>query len=179
MRCVSSPRPLLGEPVSLLDAVRSAAKRVTERARFVRIEPEALGRLADELAAEAAAPAQLDPAHHRLADEPETIAYIVTLDAINFGSGWFPVLRKRPGCSGYFTIATALKERFERDGEITAAELAGIELPQLAATLDQDASHPEVRELLEHFEPADMCSATGTAAAERQSNPGANARFLF
>ena len=35
-------------------------------------------------------------------------AYWLTLDAINFGSGWFPTLRKRDGLSGYNTIASAL-----------------------------------------------------------------------
>ena len=39
-------------------------------------------------------------------------AYLLTLDTINFGSGWFPTLRKRPGCSGYFTVAWALSDRF-------------------------------------------------------------------
>ena len=43
-------------------------------------------------------------------------AYLLTLDAINFGSGWFPTLRKRPGCSGYFTVAWALADRFREHG---------------------------------------------------------------
>jgi len=32
----------------------------------------------------------------------------VTVDAINFGSGWFPTLRKRDGRSGYFVDLAAL-----------------------------------------------------------------------
>ena len=36
---------------------------------------------------------------------------MLVLDSINFGSGWFPTLRKRPGMSGYFTVASSL-DRF-------------------------------------------------------------------
>jgi hypothetical protein len=40
---------------------------------------------------------------------------------VNFGSGYFSHLRKRPGLSGCFTIAAALKERFEAWGPLTTA----------------------------------------------------------
>ena len=54
---------------------------------------------------------------------------MLTLDAINFGSGWFPQLRKREidgrALSGYFTIAWALTDRFRARGPWTAAELRG------------------------------------------------------
>ena len=44
-------------------------------------------------------------------------AFWLTLDAINFGSGWFPTLRKRPGQTGYRTIAAGIRRRFdERTG---------------------------------------------------------------
>ncbi len=51
--------------------------------------------------------------------------YMLTLDAINFGSGWFPTLRKRPGCSGYFTVAWALADRFRARGAVVAGGAAG------------------------------------------------------
>ena len=51
--------------------------------------------------------------------------YMLTLDSINFGSGWFPTLRKRPGCSGYFTVAWALADHFRSDGPWDAAGPAG------------------------------------------------------
>ncbi|MEZ5167114.1 MAG: hypothetical protein R2695_11730 [Acidimicrobiales bacterium] len=34
---------------------------------------------------------------------------MLSLDAINFGSGYFPYLRKRPGMSGYHTVASSLR----------------------------------------------------------------------
>ena len=46
----------------------------------------------------AAPPAELDPEAHFLDGPPGQVAdYLLALDAINFGSGWFPTLRKRPG----------------------------------------------------------------------------------
>jgi putative queuosine salvage protein len=69
------------------------------------------------------------------------------LDAINFRSGWFPTLRKRPGRSGYFTIAAGLSERFEAHGPWTAEELTSIDATELAAVLGQDPDH----ELMELF----------------------------
>jgi len=38
------------------------------------------------------------------------VAFFLTLDAINFGSGYFPHLGKRPGMSGYFTAAASLTD---------------------------------------------------------------------
>ena len=49
---------------------------------------------------------------------------MLTLDAINFGSGWFPTLRKRPGCSGYYTVAWALADRFRERGPVVAGRAA-------------------------------------------------------
>jgi hypothetical protein len=59
----------------------------------------------------------LDPGAHYLEGEPgDVAAYLLTLDAVNFGSGWFPTLRRRPGRSGYFTVAWALADRFRAHG---------------------------------------------------------------
>ena len=51
----------------------------------------------------------MDPEIHFLDGSDEDVArYLLALDSINFGSGWFPTLRKRPGRSGYATVAGAL-----------------------------------------------------------------------
>ncbi len=131
--------------------IRAACAEVAGRARHVRIAPEPLERLADELAAGPRTPPEQDPAHHRVGDDATTLAYVVTLDALNFGSGWFPHLAKRPGLSGYFTIATALKERFEREGPWSAAELAAFEAGECGRVFEQDLASPPVAELMELF----------------------------
>ena len=78
------------------------------------------------------------------ADRERTCARVLTLDAINFGSGWFPTLNKRRGLSGYRTVAAGLTERFDAHGAWTAAELQALEARELADTLGQDPDHPLV-----------------------------------
>ncbi|HKJ24505.1 MAG TPA: hypothetical protein VKB65_06765, partial [Myxococcota bacterium] len=95
--------------------IRAACAEVTKRARHVRLEEAALAPLADALAAAPPTPGA-DPAHLPVGPPHDTLAFVLTLDAVNFGSGWFPHLTKRPGLSGYFTVATALKEHFEARG---------------------------------------------------------------
>jgi hypothetical protein len=75
----------------------------------------------------------------------------LSLDAINFGSGWFPELEKRPGHSGYRTIEASLRERFERTGPFTARELRAIDARALAALLGQTPPAASIAELLELF----------------------------
>jgi hypothetical protein len=83
-----------------------------------------------------------DPeAHLTGGTREELAAFWLTLDAINFGSGWFPTLRKHGGRSGYYTIATGLRERFARHGPWTARALAELEVAEIAAALGQDPAH--------------------------------------
>jgi Potential Queuosine, Q, salvage protein family len=98
---------------------------------------------ADRLGAvEPAPPPALDPERHYLEGPPEGVArYLLTLDAINFGSGWFPTLRKRPGCSGYFTVAWALADRFREAGPWGNAELRAAAPAEVARVLGQEPDH--------------------------------------
>ena len=131
--------------------IRGAAAAVMARARWVAIVQERLEALAFELADAAVEPVQLDPAHHHLESSESTLAFVVTLDAVNFGSGYFPHLRKRPGCSGYFTVAHALKTRFDERGSFDARELAGLRSKDCAELFGQDPALPPVAELMDLF----------------------------
>ena len=133
----------------LFTAVRAACAQVAERARFVRIDEAGLARWV-EADPELPELASADPAHLRFDDADTTLAYVVTLDAINFGSGWFPELRKRPGSSGYFTVAASLREEFARMGGWTSADLAGIDADRCAELFEQ-RGNDAVRELMELF----------------------------
>ena len=122
--------------MGLCDEVRRNAAEITENARWVRIDLDRLG------AIERGPPPVLDPERHYLEGPREDVAaYLLTLDAINFGSGWFPTLRKRPGSSGYFTVAWALADRFRARGPWSAAELRRLGPADLAHVLEQDAGH--------------------------------------
>src|SRR3954454_13822678 len=129
----------------LVDDIRSASSWVAERARSVRVVEDAIGPYARSLDPPADGPT-LDPGLHLL-DGPleDRAAFFLALDAVNFGSGWFPTLRKRPGLSGYGTIAAALRERFTTHGAWSARELAAIEHVEVAAVTGQDPGHELVR----------------------------------
>jgi hypothetical protein len=115
----------------------------------VAIDARELDALVERLAAQPAPPG-LDPAHQPFPDPAHTLAYVVTIDAINFGSGWFPVLAKRPGRSGYLTIATALRERFAREGPWDAAALRALDADACARVFGQAPGGPAA-ELMELF----------------------------
>jgi len=124
--------------VTLVDDIRAACERVAGRARHVGIAHDAIPAYARALEP-AAAPAGPDPETHFVGGSLEDrAAYTITLDAINFGSGWFPTLRKRDGRSGYFTVAAGLRDRFVAHGPWRPRDLAGMEPGEIAAWLGQD-----------------------------------------
>jgi Queuosine salvage protein len=122
--------------VGLCDDVRTSCAAIAADARHVRLDLDRLGTI------EPGPPPQLDPERHYLEGSPADVAaYLLTLDAINFGSGWFPTLRKRAGSSGYYTIAWALADRFRSAGPWTNEELRRLGAAEVAATLGQDPGH--------------------------------------
>lgn len=135
----------------ILDQIRDACAAVADTATHVRVAADRVASYAASLAAVAPVEPTLDPARHYLGTPADTTAFVVMLDAINFGSGYFPHLRKLPGLSGYFTVATALTERFQRDGPFTPAELASLTAADCAAIFGQDLAVAPVAELMGLF----------------------------
>ena len=127
--------------MSLTDQVRRTAREIAAGARHVRIDR-------DRLDAFDPGPApELDAGRHFLEGSREEVAhFLLVLDSINFGSGWFPTLRKRPGMSGYFTVASSLTDLWRSGGGWSAAELRALTADDVAAVLGQDPSH-ELMEL--------------------------------
>jgi len=120
----------------LCDSVRRHCAEIAAAARHVRIDLEA----ADGI--EPSPEPTLDPERHYLEGSAEDVtAYVLTLDSINFGSGWFPTLRKRPGCSGYYTVSSALADRFRERGPWSPAELAQLDAEAIARVLSQEPDH--------------------------------------
>src|ERR687883_2129389 len=122
--------------MGLCDRVRENAAAIAASARHVSIDLDRLG------AIEPGPPPALDPERHFLEGSREDVAaYLLTLDTINFGSGWFPTLRKRPGSSGYYTVSWALADRFRSDGPWSNAELRTLSANELADVLGQRRGH--------------------------------------
>jgi hypothetical protein len=122
--------------VGLLEDVRRSCARIAEGATSVEIDVDAMAEL------EPGPEPALDPDRHYLdGSRGDVCAYLLTLDSINFGSGWFPTLRKRPGSSGYFTIAGALADHFRAHGAWPAEQLRALDAATVAAALEQDPGH--------------------------------------
>jgi len=134
--------------LGLFDRIRSSCAEVTRRAERVRIDDQALQNFAERLAREHWPDEDFDPAHSFEGDESEVLAFVITLDAINFGSGWFPSLRKEPGMSGYRTIAKACRQRFEAQGSWSGEALRSATPQAMAELLGQDIGQIEVAELM-------------------------------
>jgi len=123
--------------MDLSDRVRAACAEIAATARSVTIDLDALEAL------DPGPPPELDAERHYLEGEPADVAtYLLTLDTINFGSGWFPTLRKRRGpdgtaVSGYFTVAWGLADRFRALGPWTNAELRAMRANEIAEVLGQ------------------------------------------
>jgi Potential Queuosine, Q, salvage protein family len=115
----------------VLDAVRRGSAWVAERATHVRIDEARLAAYDVDVEAEVE--------HAAAGDEEMIAALVIQLDAINFGSGWHPVLRKPPGRSGSAAIASAYRDHVERAGGFSAAELATMTPDSCARILGQDA----------------------------------------
>ena len=114
----------------LTDDVREHCATVAASARDVRIDADA----EIELDGVAGLDAQL----HFLDGTPEDVArYILILDAINFGSGWFGELDTSTDA-----LTARLTAHARDHGPWTEAELRALDATTVGATLGLDPAHP-------------------------------------
>src|SRR4051794_19180681 len=138
----------------LLDRGRLACEAVASRAIHVRIDHDLIPSYAASLPLEQAVSPALDPTLHYLGHGEDTVAFVLTLDAINFGSGYFPLLRKRPGLSGYFTLAASLNDYYKEHGPLSAQVLAQLTVEDCAKIFGQNLDNEPIRELMQLFSTA-------------------------
>src|SRR3954447_1404333 len=129
--------------MALPDDVRATCAQIAQQATSVRVDVDTLGSV---IASRAPAPPALDPERHFLEGAQADVAtYLLTLDSINFGSGWWPTLRKREVAgrplSGYFTVASGLADRFRAHGPWSNAQLRALRADELADVLGQARDH--------------------------------------
>jgi len=136
--------------VPLPDDIRTACARVAAAARHVRVADDAIDAYAATLPAVPPPGAALPKG----ASDESRAAFTLQLDAVNFGSGWFPTLSKPDGLSGFRTVEAGLRGR----GPWSAAALTQVNAEEAAATFGgQDPEHElmalfaaALRELGEH-----------------------------
>ena len=162
---------------SVLDSVRRACARVAGEATSVHIDGDAVAGLAGHLALEGAGPSApggsegsgppaperdptgapgrpgrpdpwaVDPA---AGSAEERARLVLTLAAINFGSGYHPLLRKPPGCSGATTMAAALREWAVRE-PLTAGRLTTVTAGEAHERFGQPPDGSARDELIAHL----------------------------
>src|SRR4051812_21144942 len=118
--------------MALPDDVRAACAGVASRARHVAIVGDAVAAYAATLGDAPPAPALEG------GDDERRAAFSLQLNAINFGSGWFPTLRKRAGMSGFRTVEAGLREH----GPWPAGELERFPAERIAGVTGEDQGHP-------------------------------------
>ena len=137
--------------MTIFNEIRESCRQVAEQAARVRIDPARLAGYARDFPLAEIGAATLDPATHYLGHGKDTLAFVLILDTINFGSGYFPHIRKRPGHSGYFTVAAGLNDWFHAEGASSAARLARLTETDCARILGQDLGNPPAAELMGLF----------------------------
>ena len=147
--------------------LRSAAASVADRATAVRIDPDAIDRLASTLVPD---DPPLLPEEVPGGDDEAMAAEVVAWNAVNFGSCWFPELHKRPGLSGARSLAESLADHVAAAGPPTADWLIAADAVTCASVFGQPHPGP-VDDLLELF--AQAWRDLGTLLAERYDGSAA------
>jgi hypothetical protein len=135
-------------PEPLFSKIRRLCAWVSESADFVAIDASATETFATQLSTISDLSLVHTAEHHLLGSGSETLGYFIVLDTINFGSGYFPNLKKLPGHSGYFTIARLLREHCLLGGVPNALKLIRFTPEECAAIFRQDLSDPVIAELM-------------------------------
>ena len=137
--------------MSIFDEIRDGCRHVAEHATRARVDETRLAGYARDFPVAEIGAATLDPATHYLGHGKDTLAFVLMLDAINFGSGYFPHIRKRPNHSGYFTMAAGLNGWFQAEGAPSAERLARLTEGDCARIFGQDLGNPPAAALMGLF----------------------------
>ncbi len=119
-----------GRQNDIFDDIRRGFAAVAAQATHVKLREDKIAAYAASLPS--APPVNvLDADHHYRGGDEDTAAYILALDAINFGSGYKPALRNEGWSfidgSIYFTVSTRLRDHFVKAGPMTAAQMRGLD----------------------------------------------------
>ena len=168
-------------PEGLFDRIRAGCATVAAHASHVRVDDTAADRLAATLTDH---DPPLLPEERPEGDDEAMATEVVVWNAVNFGSGWFPVLQKRDGLSGARSLAEALADHVAACGPPTAEWLAQADASTCAEVFGQPHPGP-VDDLLDLFAQAwrDLGvllagEYEGSAAALVRSAGGSAARLV-
>ena len=76
--------------MSIFEEIRDGCRQVADKATRLRLDAARLADYARDFPVAEIGAATLDPATHYLGHGKDTLTFVLALDAINFGSGYFP-----------------------------------------------------------------------------------------
>jgi hypothetical protein len=140
--------------ISIFDKIRSSCALVAEKSRYVKINHELISSYAQSLPLDIALNPIMDEANHFVGSHAETAAFFFILDSINFGSGYFPYLKRFEAKTGYFTVSFLLSEYFRKFGPLKCEQLINLTPEFVAEIFHQDCDCAEIMELMHLFSDA-------------------------
>ena len=128
--------------------IREGTGEVCREAVGVEICEEGVGEFAGRLVAEGVRKPRVEQALSVFDGDCEQCAFVLLMNAINFGSGYSTLVKKREGLGFYFTFARGLEEYLLTHGFPNAEALQRFTVEELARIFSQPLDHPAIRELL-------------------------------
>ena len=135
--------------MTVFQEIRQACQQVHEDASHVFIQGDVAAYA--QTVFKAYTPPVYDRVYHFWGEREALLAYVIVLDAINFGSGYFPQLKKRAGMSGYFTVASSLTDVFTQRGMLNPNDLEALTLKDCALIFGQPLDNQGQHELMSLF----------------------------
>lgn len=139
------------EKQNIFNKIRTSCAFVAKHAKQVHIDLSSIEGYSTSLDLSYANNPVMDVENHYVGSINDTIAFFLILDSINFGSGYFSEFKKKKGKTGYFTVASCLKDHFVSNGCPTAEALADYDVQKCASIFAQDLSVHAINELMCHF----------------------------
>jgi len=135
----------------IFSQVRESCKSVAENSRWVMIDYDRVLMYPERILTGRPPSLTHSAEHHYLEAGDDTLKFFIILDTLNFGSGYFPFLAKEAGFSGYYTVATKLKNFVQASGIPSPDELAGMDAEACARLFEQSLENPHMAELMQYF----------------------------
>lgn len=142
------------DSVSLVEKIAPACAWVADQAQHVSINRDKILAYTKFIIDKYPVTTEMEGAHHYISDDRETTAaYILALDSINFGSGYFSIARDCGIDLEYAVIAEGLKKSFERGAFIRPEQWTEITAEDFSRLLNVPiGAHQELDKLLYSFE---------------------------
>lgn len=136
--------------LDLASRVRTSCAATMGRAALVAIDHERLDSYELSIALPGSPGSPGSEASGAPSDESSSML-VLALDAINFGSGYHDVIRKRPDQSGAASMAARLTDYAASTGPLTADRLAGITTVDTSQIFEQELEGGALEELMRRF----------------------------